>query len=408
MARIVIVGGGAAGFFAAITCAEAAPQHDVTILEKGAKFLAKVKISGGGRCNVTHACFEPNALSEFYPRGERELRGPFNAFSPTDTIEWFKRRGVTMYTQDDGCLFPDSDDSQTIIDCFLHAAGDAGVKMRASCGVERAAWIADGSGFELTLSGGEKITCDRLLLATGGARSAAMAQLAVDLGHTLESPVPSLFTFHIEMNWLRVLAGIVVPEVEVSAPDHGLRERGILLITHWGLSGPVILRTSAWGARKLHDARYHFPLIVNWLPAFTPESLAAEFERRRNDHPAKLVVNTPVAPLQTRLWEALVLASGVERATRWAEFSRTAQHKLIGQLTRSEFPVSGKSMNKDEFVTCGGVRLNEVNFKTMESRITRGLYFAGELLDIDGLTGGFNFQACWTTGFLAGNAMAHD
>ncbi|MCC6574175.1 MAG: NAD(P)/FAD-dependent oxidoreductase [Planctomycetes bacterium] len=401
--RIVIVGGGAAGFFAAITCAEANAQHEVILVEKAARFLGKVKISGGGRCNVTHACFDPKLLAEHYPRGERELRGPFAAFSPHDTIAWFEKRGVKMYTQDDGCLFPVSDDSQTIIDCFVNAATRAGVQLRASCGVERAACVADGSGFELTLTGGEKIVSDRVMLATGGARNAAMAQLAMDLGHTIVDPVPSLFTVHIDVAWVRELAGIVVPDVEVSAPGQNLRERDIILFTHWGLSGPVILRVSAWGARKLHDARYRFPLIVNWLP---DQDVAAELDRRRNESPAKLVVNTPIAPLQARLWEALAAASGLPRETRWAELSRAAQHKLVQQLTRTELPVSGKSMNKEEFVTCGGVKLSEVNFKTMESRVTRGLYFAGELLDIDGITGGFNFQACWTTGWLAGNAMA--
>ena len=400
--RIVIVGGGAAGFFAAITCAEAAPGADVTILENSPRFLSKVKISGGGRCNVTHACFDARALAAHYPRGERALIGPFKAFQPEDTIEWFRKRGVEMYTQEDGCLFPVSDSSQTIIDCFITAAQNAGVKLRANAGVE-AISHADGL-FTLTLTGGETLQAEQVLIATGGCRTAAMGQLAVSLGHTLEPPVPSLFTFHIDVPWVRELAGIVIEPVEAAAA--GLRERGILLFTHWGVSGPVILRLSAWGARKIADADYHFPLTINWLPGLTHEVLHGRLTHLRESSPARLVVNTPIAPLQARLWEALVLAAGVARETRWAELSKAQQHALVSQLLRTELPVSGKSMNKDEFVTCGGVRLSEVDFKTMESRIVPGLYFAGELLDVDGVTGGFNFQNCWTTGWLAGNAMA--
>ena len=248
--------------------------------------------------------------------------------------------------------------------------------------------------------------CDKLLLATGGCRTPALGQLAVSLGHTLEPPVPSLFTFHVTTPWLRELAGISVESVEASVPGAGLGERGALLVTHWGLSGPVILRLSAWGARKLHGTNYSFPLHVNWLPHLDAEKIAAELEARRHSQPARQIVNAPIPPLPARLWEQLVLASGVTRATRWSALSRSAQHRLVQQLRRTEFSVSGKSLNKDEFVTCGGVRLSEVNFKTMESRICPGLFFAGELLDLDGITGGFNFQAAWTTGWIAGRAMA--
>jgi predicted Rossmann fold flavoprotein len=233
-----------------------------------------------------------------------------------------------------------------------------------------------------------------------------VGQLAVSLGHKLEPPVPSLFTFHIATPWLRGLAGVSVESAEASVPGAKLRERGALLATHWGLSGPVILRLSAWGARELHELDYQFPLHINWLPQLDAEKIAAEFQSRRNSQPAKLIVNTPLAPLSSRLWEQLVLAAGISRDTRWAALSRAAQHKLVQQLIRTEFQVTGKSLNKDEFVTCGGVRLGEVDFKTMESRICPGLYFAGELLDIDGITGGFNFQAAWTTGWIAGQAMA--
>jgi predicted Rossmann fold flavoprotein len=401
----MVVGGGAAGFFAAITCAGAAPAAEVTVLERGPQFLSKVRISGGGRCNVTHACFDARELTARFPRGGRALLAPFKNFQASDTVAWFKARGVKLKTEDDGRMFPVSDSAQTIIDCLMHTAKAAGVKLRLSAGVERVAEHAKG-GFELSLSNGETLTCDRLLLATGGCRAAAAGQLAVSLGHTLEAPVPSLFTFHIATPWLRSLAGISVEPVEASVPTAKLRERGALLVTHWGLSGPAILRLSAWGARALHGFNYQFPLQVNWLPHLRAEVIGAELKSRRETQPARLVVNTPVAPLPSRLWEQLVLAAGIAHDTRWATLSRSAQHQLVQQLIRTELPVTGKSLNKEEFVTCGGVRLGEVNFKTMESRICPGLHFAGELLDIDGITGGFNFQAAWTTGWLAGKAMA--
>ncbi len=411
--RIIVVGGGAAGFFAAITCAEADPDAEVIILERGPQFLSKVRISGGGRCNVTHACFEPRELTTRFPRGERALIAPFQRFQARDTVAWFARRGVELKVEADGRMFPTTDSSQTIIDCLLQAANAAGVKLRPNAGVADVVRVPRG-GFEVQLESGpaaagatgERLVADRLLLATGGCRAAVAGQLAVTLGHTLEPPVPSLFTFHIETAWLRALAGTSVATVEASVPGAGLRERGPLLLTHWGLSGPVILRLSAWGARALHDFNYRFILQVNWLPPLNPEQVDAELRARRQAQPARLVVNTPVAPLSARLWEQLVQAAGISRATRWAVLSKAAQHHLVQQLVRTEFQVSGKSLNKDEFVTCGGVRLGEVNFKTMESRLCPGLYFAGELLDIDGITGGFNFQSAWTTGWIAGQAMA--
>jgi predicted Rossmann fold flavoprotein len=280
----------------------------------------------------------------------------------------------------------------------------AGVKLLLNCGAERVTRRTKG-GFDLTLSDGQTIACDCLLLATGGCRTAAAGQLAVSLGHTLEPPVPSLFSFHVATPWLRELPGVSVESVEASVPGTRLRERGALLVTHWGLSGPVILRLSAWGARTLHALDYKFPLHLNWLPHLDAEAIAAELQSRRNRQPARLVVNMPIPPLPARLWGPLVLAGGVERETRWAALSRPAQHRLVEQLIRTTLPVTGKSLNKEEFVTCGGVRLSEVHFKTMESRICPGLHFAGELLDIDGVTGGFNFQAAWTTGWLAGRAM---
>ncbi|MGP8054696.1 MAG: NAD(P)/FAD-dependent oxidoreductase [Limisphaerales bacterium] len=419
--RIIVVGGGAAGFFAAIAAAEQGAP--VTVLEKTLRFLDKVRISGGGRCNVTHACFDPREFATRYPRGEKALVSPFLKFSARDTVAWFESRGVKLKTEPDGRMFPVTDSSQTIMDCLMNAAKAAGVQLRLNCGVE-SVQRNEGSGFSVWSSafrrqepakagipnpkgaGSELLSCDQLLLATGGCRAAAAGQLAVSLGHTLEPPVPSLFTFHIESPWLRLLAGVSVDPVEVSVPAARLRERGPLLVTHWGLSGPAILRLSAWGARTLHDLDYRFPLFVNWLPESGVEKITCEFQTRRETSGAKLLVNVPLAPLPARLWEQLVLAADIRRDTRWAALTRSQAHALAQQLTRTELAVTGKSLNQDEFVTCGGVRLAEVNFKTMQSKICPGLFFAGELLDIDGVTGGFNFQAAWTTGWLAGRAMA--
>jgi predicted Rossmann fold flavoprotein len=403
--RIIVVGGGAAGFFAAITCAEASPSAQVVLLEKSARFLDKVRISGGGRCNVTHACFEPREFATRYPRGEKALLSPFQKFSARDTVEWFAARGVTLKTESDGRMFPVTDSSETIIECLFTAAQKAGVQLQLNQSVQSATKETDGT-FKLTLAGGSELTCDRLLLATGGCRALSGGQLAVSLGHTLVTPVPSLFTVQIETPWLRSAAGISLPRVALSVPATKLRHQGPLLITHWGLSGPAVLVLSAWGARVLHDLNYQFSLLVNWLPDLNQEQLGDAISGLRQQNGAKLVVNTPLAPLTARLWEHLVLAAGIHRETRWSALTRPETQSLLRQLASTEFPVTGKSLNKDEFVTCGGVKLSEVDFKTMQSKICPGLFFAGELLDIDGVTGGFNFQAAWTTGHLAGQSMA--
>lgn len=400
--QIMVVGGGAAGFFAAIAAAEAGKS--VLLLEKTTRFLDKVRISGGGRCNVTHACFEPREFATRYPRGGKALIGPLQQFSAADTVDWFESRGAKLKIEPDGRMFPISNSSQTIMDCLLTAARAAGVKLRSNCGVESVARRSNG-GFELTVTGGEQLHCDKLLLATGGCRAVAAGHLAVALGHTLKPPVPSLFTFQTATPWLRELAGVSV-EAKITVPESKLKERGPLLITHRGLSGPTVLRLSAWGARQLHERDYHFPLHVNWLPGATAESMLREFQTRRETAGARQVTNAPLAPLPARLWEALMLAAGLDQTVRWAALTRSQIQYMIRQLTRTEFTVTGKSLNKDEFVTCGGVELGEVNFKTMESRVCPGLFFAGELLDIDGITGGFNFQAAWTTGWIAGRNMA--
>jgi predicted Rossmann fold flavoprotein len=302
-------------------------------------------------------------------------------------------------------MFPTTDSSQTIIDCLVGAARNAGVKTRLKAGIKSVTRTAD-SRFQVLLANGETLTCDLLLLATGGCRSGEAVQLVESLGHHVEAPVPSLFTFNVDCGWLKKLSGVSLESVEVSVAGTGLREQGPILLTHWGLSGPVILRLSAWGARTLQGLDYRFTARINWMPGRSAEAITKELLARAERDEAKYVVNTTLAPLPTRLWEQLVLAAGVPLDKRWQALGRAARHRLVQQLICTELPVTGKSTNKDEFVTCGGVRLNEVNFKTMESRVCPGLYFAGELLDIDGITGGFNFQAAWTTGWLAGCAMA--
>ena len=403
--KIAIIGGGAAGFFAAIACARANAANEVSIYERGSEFLTKVRISGGGRCNVTHACFDPRTLSERYPRGERALISPLHRFSPSDTVAWFEERRVRLKTEPDGRMFPVTDSSQTIIDCLVDEAEAAGVRLFARKAVERVQQ-ASPRGFELRFSSGEVARCDRLLLATGGSRSPGGAQMAESLGHTFTPPVPSLFSFHVAAPWLRLLPGVSVQDVEASVPGTPLRERGALLITHNGVSGPAILRLSAWGARILHSLDYEFALRVNWVPDLDDEQIRAQLQALRESNPNRRVANSPIAPLPVRLWEQLALAAGIDRETRWTTLSRASAIALASSLARTELTVNGKSLNKEEFVTCGGVNLREIDFKTMESRITPGLYFAGELLDLDGITGGFNFQAAWTTGWIAGHAMA--
>lgn len=399
----MIVGGGAAGFFAAIASANAAPSREVIVLERGPEALAKVRISGGGRCNVTHACFDPRRLVESYPRGRRELLGAFHRFQPRDTVQWFEDRGVALKTESDGRIFPVSDSSDTIVRCLLDEARHAGVILRLRTSVDDVKQCEDGT-YRVVVGDGSTIACDRLLIAAGGCRSAAVLRLIEAAGHTLEPPVPSLFAFDVATTWVGDLAGVALEDVEATAGTH--RERGALLFTHQGLSGPAILRLSAAGARDFHRARYHFDLRIRWLPEWSEEQIRAELAARRESMPKRLVVNATIAPIPARLWERLVAASGIDSTLRWHDLSRAAERRLARTLTATTLPVSGKSLNKEEFVTCGGVRLGEVDWRTMESRRRPGLHFAGEVLDVDGFTGGFNFQSAWTTGWIAGMAMA--
>jgi hypothetical protein len=399
--RVMIAGGGAAGFFAAIACAEHNPAAHVTICEATSHPLAKVAISGGGRCNVTHACFEPGELVRCYPRGGRELRGPFHHWGPRETVAWFAARGVALKTEADGRMFPVTDNSKTIVDCLRRAAEMAGVVLHTRCGV-----LAARPGFEVELTTGEILACDRLLLATGGNKDGGGFRIAGQLGHTIEPPVPSLFTFHIDDFRLTGLPGVAVENVEVFVPGLKLRESGPVLITHGGLSGPAILRLSAWGARVLHDRDYRFPLAVNWAAPRPPAQAHAELMQVRAEHPRQQVATRNPFRLPQRLWCRLTTVAGVDPARPWTSVSNEALTALVAQLTRGEFAVAGRSLFKEEFVTCGGVRLDEVDFQTMASRRCPNLHFAGEVLDIDGVTGGFNFQSAWTTGWLAGRAMA--
>lgn len=398
---LIVVGGGAAGFFSAITCAENA-QHSVVILEKSAQLLQKVRISGGGRCNVTHSCFEPRELARHYPRGEKSLIGPFHRFAAADTVAWFAARGVTLKTEADGRMFPDSDRSQTIVDALLGAAKQAGIDIRTSEGVTSI--VRNSGAFDVTTDTGATYTAANVLIATGGTRSAIGARLAASLGHELLAPTPSLFTFKINDRRLDNLLGLSVADANVRIQDSKLTSRGPVLITHWGLSGPGILKISAWGARELAERGYRFDISVNWLPDADPVRAIAE--KRASEGRRQIASRSPFAAIPKRLWLRLVEAAGIGETTTWAELGKKDATALIAQITDSAFSVNGKSTNKDEFVTCGGVSRNEIDFKTMQSKLVPGLYFAGEVIDIDGITGGFNFQNAWTNGYHAGMAIA--
>lgn len=412
---LIVIGGGAAGFFAAIAAAEAAAEKRsetarILILEKTPQVLAKVKVSGGGRCNVTHACFDPKALAQNYPRGSKSLIGPLHRWGAADTVQWFSDRGVTLKTEADGRMFPDTDNSQTIIDCLTQAARQAGVVVRVSEGVKSITSIDSPAAntescdhFQLITDNGTILETSSVLLATGGTRLAAGAKLAKSLGHHLEPNVPSLFAFKINDPRISPLPGVSVQDAHVSVVGEKLMASGPLLITHHGLSGPGILRLSAWGARILHDLNYQFTIVVNWLPTHDISTTLTDI--RQTWGKRKVIGRAPFENFPKRLWQNLCAAAGISDSCLWSQLSKDHANRLIRELTAGEFQVSGKSINKDEFVTCGGVPLHEVDLRTMESKLSPGLYFAGEILNIDGITGGFNFQNAWTTGFLAGTAI---
>lgn len=404
--EVLVIGGGAAGFFGAIVCAEAHPHTRVTLLEASRQLLTKVRISGGGRCNVTHACFDPALLVQRYPRGGKALRGAFTRFQPRDTVNWFAQRGVKLKTETDGRMFPVTDDSTTIVHCLRRSAEQAGVFVQTAAPVVAVKQLYP--GFEVQLKSGEVLYADRLLLATGS--NPQGYQVAKSLGHTIESPVPSLFTFTIPEPALRELAGVAV-EAQTQllvANEKPLEQQGPLLITHWGMSGPAVLKLSAWGARLLHDCCYQAILQVNWLPQQNSEQVRQTLFSAKTEHGKRSIVSYSPFSLPRRFWQYLVERAGMGVNDRWADLSKQGLHQLIQELTHGKYAIQGKGVFKDEFVTCGGVNLKQVDFKTMESRCCPHLYFAGEILDIDGITGGFNFQSAWTTAWLAGQAMGQD
>ncbi len=396
---IIIVGGGAAGFFTAINIVEKNPKLKVAILERGKEVLTKVRISGGGRCNVTHACFEPNELVKFYPRGEKELRGPFHQFASGDTIEWFEKHGVELKIEEDGRMFPVSNSSQTIIDCFNDAVKKLNIPVLTGQSVQS---VYKAEHFWKIETQNEKYTCDKLILATGS--NPKMWEMIEGFGHTIVSPVPSLFTFNIKDSRIKELPGVSA-QVSVKVKDTKLASTGPLLITHWGMSGPAILKLSAWGARILFDKNYQFTIYVNWLNDVGTEETEAILKELKQENSKKATSKKSPFAFPNRLWESLVLASGIAEETKWADLSKTQLQQLANQLTNGQFQVNGKSTFKEEFVTAGGIDLKEINFKTMESKLHPNLYFAGEIVNIDAITGGFNFQNAWTSGFILANAI---
>ncbi|MFV8392370.1 NAD(P)/FAD-dependent oxidoreductase [Flavobacterium sp. LB2P6] len=396
---IIIVGGGAAGFFTAINIVEKNPKLKVAILERGAEVLQKVRISGGGRCNVTHACFEPNELVKFYPRGEKELRGPFHQFCSGDTIEWFEKHGVALKIEADGRMFPVSNSSQTIIDCFLKATQKLGIAVLTGQSVQSLFKKENEWKIETQT---ENYLAEKLILATGS--NPKVWEMLHNFGHAVISPVPSLFTFNIKDARIKELPGIAA-QVTVKVKDTKLTSTGPLLITHWGMSGPAILKLSAWGARILHDKNYQFTIFVNWLNDADTTDVEKKLKDLKQEHAKKSVSKKSPFELTNRLWESLVLASGIEVETKWADLSKIQLQNLANQLTNGTFQVNGKSTFKEEFVTAGGIDLKEINFKTMESKLHENLYFAGEIVNIDAITGGFNFQNAWTSGFIVANAV---
>ncbi len=403
---IIIIGGGAAGFFAAINAAEMNPGAKIIILERGKEVLTKVRISGGGRCNVTHAEFIPNELVKNYPRGEKELRGPFHSFMTGDTIAWFEERGIELKIEEDGRMFPVSDSSETIINCFLQETSRLGIKVLQNHSVQQL--IKENNNWKISTNQGD-FSAEKILVATGS--NPKIWKLLEKLGHNIESAVPSLFTFNIKDKRIQDLPGVATnAEIKVmldfkSGGSKKLESQGPLLITHWGMSGPGILKLSAWGARELNSVNYKFRIRVNWLPGYTAEDILEELLELKLTHAKQQIFKYTQFELPKRLWRNLVLAAGIGENEIWADLNKHRLKGLSEQLCKAIFEVNGKSTFKEEFVTAGGVVLKEVNFKTFESKLHKNLYFAGEVLNIDAITGGFNFQNAWTGGFIAAKAM---
>jgi len=397
--RIAIVGGGAAGFFSAIHAKENFPNAEVLILEKSQKVLAKVKISGGGRCNVTNGCTDIKELAEAYPRGSRKLRKAFGFFNTKHTMEWFESRGVPLVIQEDNCVFPKSQNSQSIIDCFLGEVDRLGIEVLIGQSVKSILKV--GTQFELKI--GENVALfDKVIVTTGGSPKRSGLQWLENLGHKIEDPVPSLFTFNMPQESIKELMGVVVENPAVSIQGTKLKSDGPLLITHWGMSGPAILKLSAFGARILSEKNYEFKTQVNWVHISNSDLVLNELSAIIQEHPNKILANFRPYLLPERLWHYLIDRAGLSRQSTWSQLGKKALNKLVNVLTNDVYSVKGKTTFKEEFVTCGGVSLESIDFKTMQSNVVSGLYFAGEVLDIDGITGGYNFQAAWTTAFVAG------
>lgn len=394
---VVVIGGGAAGFFAAIHAKTA--HNKVVIIEKSNKLLSKVKISGGGRCNVTHACFDNTEFARFYPRGEKQLRKAFYQFNSQSTIDWYEKRGVKLYAQEDNRMFPTTNDSQTIIDCLLQEVYSKKIEILTQHDVNSLKNKVE--HFEITTSKGI-ISSQKVILATGGQPKDIGLEWLRELGLSTVSPVPSLFSFNIQNNALKNLMGNSVEQATVKIEGMKLVGKGPLLITHWGLSGPAILQLSAWGARILADKNYQFNLFVNWLSEMKEEELRQEIAKNQKLQGEKMVHNANPFPITNKIWNFLLEKQEMPQQVRWKDITGKLANKMVTALLFDQYAVKGKTTFKEEFVTAGGVSLNEINFSTMESKKIPNLYFAGELLDIDGITGGFNFQAAWTTGYIAG------
>lgn len=401
MKKVIIIGGGAAGFFTAINAKEMNPELDITILEKGKEVLQKVKISGGGRCNVTHACFEPKELVQFYPRGNKELLGPFHQFMTGDTFEWFENNGIPLKIEKDNRVFPESNSSQTIVDCFLNKTKRLGISVLKNHGVTT---IQKQANSWLVITKEQQFVCDAVVMAAGSSKK--VWELFKTLGHTIISPVPSLFTFNIKDARIKDLLGISVSNATVQLVDTNLEASGPLLITHWGMSGPAILKLSAFGARVLAEKNYEYQVQVNWLSRPTHKIVNVLLNLKKKHSKKQVIVRSPFEEIPKRLWERFVLATTIKTTFNWADVSHDQIDALANQLTKSIFTAKGKSTFKEEFVTAGGVDLKEINFKNFESKLQNNLFFVGEVLNIDAVTGGFNFQNAWTGGWLCAKALA--
>jgi len=400
---LIVIGGGASGFFGALQAAELSPGLRVLILEKSSKLLTKVKVSGGGRCNVTQYCFNPFELARHYPRGEKSLKTLFKEYQAKHVVVWFASKGVQLKSEADGRMFPVTDSSQTIVDCFMREANRLRIRIEISRGVSAVDRLSD--GFYVRTNGEEKFVTKKILIATGGSINPQAYNWIRDLGHTIINPVPSLFTFNDEGTNFKDLMGISVPAARVRIVGTKFSQEGPVLITHWGLSGPAVLKLSAWAADYLYKADYKFDVHVNWIGSLQEEELRVQLLQHKTAKGKQKVLTNVLFSLPQRLWQRLCEHSEIEESKLWGDLGHKQLNKLIENLIRCPFQIRGKTTFKEEFVTCGGVDLKEINPETMESRVMKNLYFAGEVLNIDGETGGYNFQAAWTTAYLAARSI---